>query len=145
MDAANALGARESELLSKKDAAGIASLFTSDRIRPAASSALVVRQPFSFGCPACFEWPNGGACGEHQIEPQIVQPEIPVRLWLPTLAVPKRLERVSVLYQISTGFSDAWINFCVQDRHGIGKSCFGFSLLGLPEWIRVHLRILQFN
>jgi uncharacterized protein (TIGR02246 family) len=30
MDAANALGARESELLSKKDAAGIASLFTSD-------------------------------------------------------------------------------------------------------------------
>ena len=30
MDAANALSARESELLSKKDAAGIASLFTSD-------------------------------------------------------------------------------------------------------------------
>ena len=30
MSAANALGARESELLSKKDAAGIASLFTSD-------------------------------------------------------------------------------------------------------------------
>ena len=30
MDAANALGARENELLSKKDAAGIASLFTSD-------------------------------------------------------------------------------------------------------------------
>src|SRR6201998_1128478 len=30
MNAANALGARESELLSKKDAAGIASLFTSD-------------------------------------------------------------------------------------------------------------------
>jgi uncharacterized protein (TIGR02246 family) len=30
MDAANALGARESELLSKKDAAGLASLFTSD-------------------------------------------------------------------------------------------------------------------
>ena len=30
MDAANALGARESELLGKKDAAGIASLFTSD-------------------------------------------------------------------------------------------------------------------
>ena len=30
MRAANALGARESELLSKKDAAGIASLFTSD-------------------------------------------------------------------------------------------------------------------
>ena len=30
MNAANALGARESELLSKKDAAGIAALFTSD-------------------------------------------------------------------------------------------------------------------
>ena len=30
MNAANALSARESELLSKKDAAGIASLFTSD-------------------------------------------------------------------------------------------------------------------
>ena len=30
MDAANSLGARESELLGKKDAAGIASLFTSD-------------------------------------------------------------------------------------------------------------------
>ena len=30
MNATNALGARESELLSKKDAAGIASLFTSD-------------------------------------------------------------------------------------------------------------------
>jgi uncharacterized protein (TIGR02246 family) len=30
MNAANALGARENELLSKKDAAGIASLFTSD-------------------------------------------------------------------------------------------------------------------
>ena len=30
MNAANALGARESELLGKKDAAGIASLFTSD-------------------------------------------------------------------------------------------------------------------
>jgi uncharacterized protein (TIGR02246 family) len=30
MDATNALGGRESELLSKKDAAGIASLFTSD-------------------------------------------------------------------------------------------------------------------
>jgi uncharacterized protein (TIGR02246 family) len=30
MDAANALGARENELLSKKDAPGIASLFTSD-------------------------------------------------------------------------------------------------------------------
>jgi uncharacterized protein (TIGR02246 family) len=30
MNAANALGTRESELLSKKDAAGIASLFTSD-------------------------------------------------------------------------------------------------------------------
>ena len=34
MDAANALGARESELLSKKDAAGIASLFTSDGFAP---------------------------------------------------------------------------------------------------------------
>jgi hypothetical protein len=34
MDAANALGARESELLSKKDAAGIASLFTSDGLLP---------------------------------------------------------------------------------------------------------------
>ena len=30
MNAANALSARENELLSKKDAAGIASLFTSD-------------------------------------------------------------------------------------------------------------------
>jgi hypothetical protein len=30
MNATNALGARENELLSKKDAAGIASLFTSD-------------------------------------------------------------------------------------------------------------------
>ena len=30
MNAINALGARENELLSKKDAAGIASLFTSD-------------------------------------------------------------------------------------------------------------------
>ena len=30
MNAANALSARESDLLSKKDAAGIASLFTSD-------------------------------------------------------------------------------------------------------------------
>jgi hypothetical protein len=30
MNAANALGARENELLGKKDAAGIASLFTSD-------------------------------------------------------------------------------------------------------------------
>ena len=30
MNAANALGARESELMGKKDAAGIASLFTSD-------------------------------------------------------------------------------------------------------------------
>ena len=30
MNAANALSARESELLGKKDAAGIASLFTSD-------------------------------------------------------------------------------------------------------------------
>ena len=35
MDAANALGARENELLSKKDAAGIASLFTSDDDRGA--------------------------------------------------------------------------------------------------------------
>jgi ketosteroid isomerase-like protein len=34
MDAANALGARESELLDKKDAAGIASLFTSDGFAP---------------------------------------------------------------------------------------------------------------
>ena len=32
MNAANALGARESELLGKKDAAGIASLFTSDAL-----------------------------------------------------------------------------------------------------------------
>ena len=32
MNAANALGARENELLSKKDAAGIASLFTSDAL-----------------------------------------------------------------------------------------------------------------
>jgi hypothetical protein len=29
----------------------------------------VVRQPFSFGCPACFEWPNGGPCSEPGIEP----------------------------------------------------------------------------
>jgi uncharacterized protein (TIGR02246 family) len=32
MDATNALGARESELLNKKDAAGIAALFTSDAL-----------------------------------------------------------------------------------------------------------------
>jgi hypothetical protein len=37
----------------------------------------VVRQPFSLGCPACFEWPNGGACSEHRIEPEIVQPRNP--------------------------------------------------------------------
>jgi hypothetical protein len=35
----------------------------------------VVRQPYSFGCPACFEWPNGESCSEHRIEPEIVQTE----------------------------------------------------------------------
>jgi hypothetical protein len=57
MNAANALGARENELLSKKDAAGIASLFTSDAL-------LVMLAPqFAFkpGRDAIQEW-TSAAC-----------------------------------------------------------------------------------
>ena len=43
MNATNALGARQNELLGKKDAAGIASLFTSDVIVGDARSAIRVQ------------------------------------------------------------------------------------------------------
>ena len=53
----------------------------------------MVRQPFSFGCPACFEWPNGERVANIKSNRRLFNRGIPVRLWLPSWQFQK-VERV---------------------------------------------------
>jgi hypothetical protein len=62
MNAANALGARESELLGKKDAAGIAALFTSDGLLV---SYAAIRKPLEMRLKAFMKGAGGvNACAD---------------------------------------------------------------------------------